>query len=165
MRQKDKSDPRSASSISSDAYVREAEAPYLPPPPSEVGIKGWLYNNIFQSMSDFSSPSASMRSLLVAMFTVFVFYFFATQLYGLVDFALLSAVWSDAEGVKRQACWTWLGEACRRWHGACWPYIFAKTKFILFGAYPLEDLWRVKTTYLAWAFACLGVDRALPYEN
>src|SRR5210317_76422 len=102
MRQKDKSDPRSQSSISSDAYVRETEAPYLPPPPSEVGIKGWLYNNIFQSMSDFSSPAASMRSLLVAMFTVFVFYFFATQLYGLVDFALLSAVWSDADGVKRQ---------------------------------------------------------------
>ena len=62
MRQKDKSYPRSQSSISSDAYVRETEAPHLPPPPSEVGIKGWLYNNIFQSMSDFSSPWC-MRSV------------------------------------------------------------------------------------------------------
>ncbi|MGB2333635.1 MAG: amino acid ABC transporter permease [Candidatus Puniceispirillaceae bacterium] len=168
MRQKDKSDPRSQSSISSDAYVRETEAPYLPPPPSEVGIKGWLYNNIFQSMSDFSSPAASMRSLLVAMFTVFVFYFFATQLYGLADFALFSAVWSDTDGVKRQACWTVEqgGSLPEGWHGACWPYIFAKTKFILFGAYPLEDLWRVKTTYLVGSLLLVWVlIEPLPYRK
>ena len=28
-------------------YVRTEAAPLLPPPPSEVGITGWLYKNIF----------------------------------------------------------------------------------------------------------------------
>ena len=28
-------------------YVRTEDAPLLPPPPSEVGITGWFYKNIF----------------------------------------------------------------------------------------------------------------------
>ena len=34
------------------------------------------------------------------------------------------------------------------WHGACWPYIIAKAKFIMYGAYPAGELWRVNLTYL-----------------
>ena len=46
-------------------YVRTEAAPLLPPPPSEVGITGWLYKNIFASMSDFGSiggPKAAAKS-------------------------------------------------------------------------------------------------------
>ncbi|MEL0042554.1 MAG: hypothetical protein VW828_04250, partial [Candidatus Puniceispirillum sp.] len=47
------------------AFVRREEAPLLPPPPSQVGLIGWLYKNIFASMSDFGSIGATFRSLLM----------------------------------------------------------------------------------------------------
>ena len=131
-------------------FVRNEDAPILPAPPSEVGVTGWLYHNIFQSMNDFSSIQSCIKSILAALFTLFVFYFFVTQLYGFIDFALISAVWSDPEGLKRQACWTLEqgGSLPDGWHGACWPYIIAKAKFIMYGAYPGGELWRVNLTYL-----------------
>lgn len=131
-------------------FVRYEDAPILPAPPSEVGVTGWLYHNIFQSMNDFSSIQSCIKSILAAFFTLFVFYFFVTQLYGFIDFALISAVWSDPEGLKRQACWTLEqgGSLPDGWHGACWPYIIAKAKFIMYGAYPGGELWRVNLTYL-----------------
>ena len=33
------------------------------------------------------------------------------------------------------------------WHAACWPFIAAKAKFILYGAYLNEVLWRANLTY------------------
>ena len=87
-------------------YVRIEDAPLLPPPPSEVGVTGWLYKNIFASMSDFGSVSAALKSVFVAASTLFILYFLVTQISGLLDFAIFSAVWSDPEGLKRQACWT-----------------------------------------------------------
>ncbi|MBL6673349.1 MAG: amino acid ABC transporter permease [Candidatus Puniceispirillum sp.] len=131
-------------------FVRDEDASIQPAPPSEVGVTGWLYHNIFQSMNDFSSIQSCIKSILAALFTLFVFYFFVTQLYGFIDFALISAVWSDPEGLKRQACWTLEqgGSLPDGWHGACWPYIIAKAKFIMYGAYPGGELWRVNLTYL-----------------
>ena len=53
-------------------FVRTEEAPLLPPPPSETGITGWLWQNVVSSCADFTSVGASIRSLLMAAFTVFV---------------------------------------------------------------------------------------------
>ena len=150
MTKKEKEITKTAANIFVTPYVRETEAPLLPAPQSEVGVKGWLYYNIFQSMSDFSTINSCVKSVLIAFFTAFVFYFFATQIYDFVDFALISAVWSDPGGLKRQACWTIEqgGNLPDGWHGACWPYIIAKAKFIMYGAYPGGELWRVNLTYL-----------------
>ena len=60
-------------------YVRTEAAPLLPPPPSEVGITGWLYKNIFASMSDFGSFGGAIKSILIAFLTVFLFYFLSTN--------------------------------------------------------------------------------------
>ena len=150
MTKKEKKIMRPGSDSHNLCFVRDEDAPILPAPPSEVGVTGWLYHNIFQSMNDFSSIQSCIKSILAAFFTLFVFYFFVTQLYGFVDFALISAVWSDPEGLKRQACWTLEqgGSLPDGWHGACWPYIIAKAKFIMYGAYPGGELWRVNLTYL-----------------
>jgi len=43
------------------AFVRTEDAPILPPPPSQAGLTGWLYRNIFESMSDYSSIGAACR--------------------------------------------------------------------------------------------------------
>ena len=117
-------------------YVRTEAAPLLPPPPSEVGVTGWLYKNIFASMSDFGSVRSAIKSILIAVLTIILLYFLITQTIGLLDFAIFSAVWSDPQGLKREVCWTVEqgGALPIGWHAACWPYIQAKAKFIFYGA-------------------------------
>ena len=132
------------------AFVRTEDAPILPPPPSQAGLTGWLYRNIFESMSDYSSIGAGLRSALMSVFSFGLLYLGAAQLWGLLDFAIFSAVWSDPDGLKREACWTVEqgGQLPAGWHAACWPFIAAKLKFLTYGPYPSEELWRVNVTAL-----------------
>ena len=137
-------------------FVRTEEAPLLPPPATEAGITGWLWHNIFESMADFHSPTAAIRSLFMIMFSVLLVYVFGTQIYGLLDFAIFSAVFSDPDGLKREACWTVQqgGALPDGWHAACWPFVVAKQKYALFGPFPMEELWRV---YLALVLGAIGL--------
>lgn len=137
-------------------FVRTEEAPLLPPPATEAGITGWLWQNIFASMVDFHSPTAALRSLFMIMFSVLLVYVFGTQIYGLLDFAIFSAVFSDPDGLKREACWTVQqgGALPDGWHAACWPFVVAKQKFALFGPFPSDELWRV---YLALVLGAVGL--------
>ena len=158
----------SGTSTKDIAFVRSEDAPILPPPATEAGITGWLYQNIFASMSDFGSIGGAVKSVLMAVLTLVLLYFLVMQAYGLVDFALLSAVWSDPDGLKREACWTVEqgGALPAGWHAACWPFIAAKAKFILYGAFPDDQLWRVNLTYFIGA-VMLGwvlIER-LPYRK
>ncbi|MGB0309239.1 MAG: amino acid ABC transporter permease [Candidatus Puniceispirillaceae bacterium] len=136
---------------SQHAFVREKDAPLLPPPATEAGVTGWLWQNIFASMADFSSVASTFRSGFVAALTMFLLYFGFTQIYALLDFGVFSAVWSDPDELKREVCWTvdQGGNLPSGWHGACWPFIYAKHKFILYGAYPMEELWRVNLSVFA----------------
>jgi len=149
-------------------FVRTEEAPLLPPPATEAGLTGWLWHNVFESMADFKSPVAALRSLFMIGFSLLLVYVFTTQIYGLLDFALFSAVFSDPDGLKRQACWTEQqgGALPDGWHAACWPFVVAKQKFALFGPFPNEELWRV---YLALASGALGLAwvliERLPYRR
>jgi len=134
--------------ISSIAFVRTEAAPLLPPPASQTGVLGWLYKNILSSMTDFSSPVAAIKSLLMAFFTILIGYVGITQIISLVDFAFISAVWTDPDGLKREACWTvdQGGSLPAGWHGACWPFVKAKFKFLMYGPYDIDQLWRVNAT-------------------
>ncbi len=140
-------------------YVRTKDAPVLPAPPSEAGLSGWLYHNIFESMTNFSSPAAILGSLLMAIFTVLIAWFGLSIMWSLVDFSLVSAVWSAPDDVKREACLTvdQGGLLPSGWHGACWPFVATKMKFVMYGAYDNDQLWRVNLTgiigiiALAWA--------------
>ena len=149
-------------------YVRTEAAPLLPPPPSEVGITGWLYKNIFASMSDFGSVGSAIKSVLIGFLTLVLVYFLATQTMALLDFAIFSAVWSDPQGLKREVCWTVEqgGALPAGWHAACWPFIQAKAKFIFYGAYPSDELWRVNLAYLVGGvmLAWVMIER-LPYRK
>jgi general L-amino acid transport system permease protein len=56
--------------------------------------------------------------------------------YGLLDWALFSAVFTGENGA-----------ACRIPDaGACWPFITHKMKLFLYGRYPEDELWRVHLT-------------------
>jgi len=149
-------------------FVRTEAAPLLPPPPSEVGITGWLYKNIFASMSDFGSLSGAIKSIFIGFLTLILSYFLVTQTLALLDFAVFSAVWSDPKGLEREACWTVEqgGTLPAGWHAACWPFIQAKAKFIFYGAYPSDELWRVNLAYLFGGvmLAWMMIER-LPYRK
>lgn len=139
-------------------FHRVEDAPLLPPPPSEVGVRGWIHSNILSSMTDFSSPLAGLRSVIMAVMTVVVFVFAAQTIWALMNFALFDAVWTDPEGLKR--------EACLDSTGACWPFVYAKWKQFIYGRYPDAELWRVNIIYFLGAvgIAWLVIDR-MPYRR
>jgi len=149
-------------------FVRTEEAPLMPPPPSETGVTGWLWQNVISSCADFTSVGAGIRSLLMAAFTVFVAWLTVSISWSLIDFAFLSAVWEDPEGLKREVCWTEQqgGSLPNGWHGACWPFIMAKMKFFIYGPYEISELWRVDLTALIGLAGLVWVlIERLPYRR
>ena len=160
--------PQKNQMTSETAFVRTEDAPLLPPPPSQAGIIGWMWRNIFASMADYSSLRSSISSILVALLSVFLLYFGVTQIYALLEFSFFSAVFTDPDGLKREACWTEEqgGALPNGWHAACWPFVVAKQKFVLYGAYPAEELWRVNLTVMAGlvGLAWVLIER-LPYRR
>ncbi|MCT4557729.1 MAG: amino acid ABC transporter permease [Pelagimonas sp.] len=136
------------------AYVRTSDAPTLPPPASEAGIQGWLWKNIFASMADYSSPSKAVNSVLMTILTLGSAYFLFWMTWGLLDFSLFSATFSDPENVKR--------EACVANTGACWPYVQAKWYQFMYGFYPKEEVWRVNISMLMLAVGVAWLVLPLP---
>ena len=136
---------------SSYSFVRKSIVNEQPPPLTQVGITGWLWRNLFSSMSNFSSISSSILSLLMISLTTWLLYFCGGLIYSFIDFAILSAVFTDPDGIKRKVCATVKqgGELPADWYGACWPFIFAKKKFLIYGRIPTEELWRANLVYAA----------------
>jgi general L-amino acid transport system permease protein len=134
-------------------WVRTQDAPTLPPPPSEVGVVGWLWHNIFSSMSNYHSVGAAIQSIAMTVLTFGVLYVFVSGIWSLVDFAFIQAIWSDADEQKRLICATTLqgGVLAADWYGACWPFIAAKAKLLVYGRYDASELWRVDIVYAAGA--------------
>ena len=130
------------------AYVRQQDAPLLPPPISEAGLIGWFNQNILNLMNDFSSVKASLRSIVMAVVTLGLIYYSAQIIWALIDFMFIEAVWTDPDETKRDVCTTVIAGGIQHdgWHGACWPLVKAKTKFLIYGAYPTEELWRANLT-------------------
>ena len=149
-------------------FVRTVDAEILPPPAKEAGIIGWLWRNLLSSMMDYSSVNAALKSLFMFVFTALVLYTGMSQIIFLIDFAFVSAVWSDPMGLKREACWTITqgGTLPDGWHAACWPFIFAKLKFVIYGPYPMEELWRVNLTAILGLLGLFWVlFPTLPYKK
>jgi general L-amino acid transport system permease protein len=87
------------------------------PPPRSAGVFGWLRANLFNSV--FNSILTLLAVALIAL-----------AVPPIVRWALIDAIWSAPNG---QAC---------HGGGACWAFIGAKFRFILFGRYPLDEQWR-----------------------
>jgi general L-amino acid transport system permease protein len=82
-----------------------------------AGVIGWLRANLFNSI--FNSILTVLALALIAVIVPVI-----------VRWALIDAIWSAPNG---QAC---------HGSGACWAFIGAKFRFILFGRYPIEEEWR-----------------------
>ncbi|MBV9827974.1 MAG: amino acid ABC transporter permease, partial [Alphaproteobacteria bacterium] len=96
-------------------------------PPRTHGIIAWLRANLFSNI---------FNSLL----TLLALYILVMAVPPLVRWGLVDAVWSAPNG---QACRAASGDA-----GACWAFIGAKVRFILFGRYPYDEQWRPSVVVL-----------------
>ena len=132
------------------AFLRTEDAPLLSPPASEVGFVGWARQNIFASMSDFTSVRAALGSIVMIILTLVVLYWGVMLTWAMIKFTLIDAVWTDPDGLKRGVCTTIAqgGPHPEGWFGACWPYVDAKWKLFIYSSYPTEELWRVNLTFL-----------------
>jgi general L-amino acid transport system permease protein len=104
--------------------------PDLPPPPTEVGLRGWLYHNLF------STP----LNIGLSMLALFLLYVMVPPFLNWTVF--------DAD---------WLGETredCDR-VGACWVYIRIWFKQLMYGRYPVDELWRINTAYILLIVAAI----------
>jgi len=104
--------------------------PDLPPPPTEIGIRGWLYHNLFSGW--FNATVTVLSALLLAWI-----------LSQLLPWLFFDAYWS---GNERSDCPS-PGER----EGACWVYIKVWFKQLMYGRYPGEALWRVNSAYVLLA--------------
>src|ERR1700682_5072408 len=87
------------------------------PPVISTGVIGWLRANLFNSVFN-------------TILTIIAVYLLAITVPPMIRWALIDAVWNAPNG---QAC---------RGAGACWAFIGEKWRFILFGFFPVAEMWR-----------------------
>ena len=114
------------------AYLRTEEAPLLPAPISMVGIQGWILANLFPTIGN------GIVSILAGAFLVWIGW-------GVLDWALFSAVWS---GDNREVC-------AAEGAGACWPFVYSRFAQWIYGFYPIDQRWRVNICFLLGAAALI----------
>jgi general L-amino acid transport system permease protein len=118
------------------AFVRAKMAETLAPPLSAVGLIGFLRQNLFNGWFN----------TLLTLLGVYLVWLIVPPL---VRFLLIDAVW---EGAGRDDC---LAEKIGRPVGACWPFIQAKFRQLIYGFYPEDEQWRVNLTFLLGAVLLL----------
>ncbi len=106
--------------------------PDLPAPASIVGVRGWLMKNIF------STPFNIAVSVLVILFLYEV-------LPPLFDWAFFDAYW----GTQRTDCPAEAGTRV----GACWAHIGFWSRQLMYGRYPVDELWRINLSYVIFTIS------------
>lgn len=99
-------------------YVRDTEAPRLPPPVRTTGVVYWLRNNLFSSIPN---------TILTVLTVLFLSW-------------LLPLIYSFLIG---RAVFTGTMDDCRaETFGACWVFITSRISFMTYGFYPPTEYWR-----------------------
>lgn len=96
---------------------------HLKPPVTEVGVLGWIHQNLFNSW---------FNSLL----TLVVLYGLFLTVPPLFKWVFIDSLWLSGP------------EACREIDGACWSIIPANARFIFFGFFPEDQQWRPLTAMI-----------------
>lgn len=113
-------------------FVRGATLEPQPPPPAMRGAMGWLRQNLL------STPFNIALTIIIALL-------FAWIIPDLIRFLLIDAVWSGAD---RDACRELVQN---RAVGACWPFVFERWSYFVYGSYPLSERWRVDVFFVMLA--------------
>jgi len=110
------------------AFVRKAVIEPLPPPRAASGAIGWLRANLFSSVSN----------TILTLITVFIVGWAIKES---LDFLLFHAVF---RGEDREAC---LITPANPDPGACWPFVYERFSYFVYGSYPISERWRVDTFF------------------
>jgi len=97
--------------------------PDLPAPITTTGVIGWARLNLFATI-----PNAILTVLAVLLLLWLI--------PPVIDWAFISADWS---GQTR--------EDCTR-EGACWVFIKVWFRQLMYGRYPVEEIWRINLAYV-----------------
>jgi general L-amino acid transport system permease protein len=100
----------------------------LAPPSQTTGFVAWARQNLFNGWFNIALTALSLYLIWLIVPP-------------LIKFLIIDAVW---DGAGRDDC---LAEKVGREVGACWPFIQAKFRQLIYGFYPSDQLWRVNLTF------------------
>jgi general L-amino acid transport system permease protein len=117
-------------------FVRGATIDARPPPMAMRGAVGWLRENLV------STKFNVLLTILIALLMLWI-------IPDLVKYLLIDAVWTGAD---RDAC---LEAVQHREIGACWPFVWERWPYFVYGSYPLSERWRVDVFFVMLAIGIL----------
>jgi general L-amino acid transport system permease protein len=113
-------------------FVRGATIPPSPPPAAMRGAIGWVRENL-------------LSTKLNVFLTILIALLFAWIIPNLIKFLLVDAVWTGAD---RDAC---REVVQHREIGACWPFVWERWPYFIYGSYPISERWRVDVFFVMLA--------------
>lgn len=114
------------------AIITQNASPDLPPPSSNVGLKGWLKQNLFSNALN----SIITIVLLIALLLIMV---------PLIRWAFIDANWL---GTSRDDC---------SGGGACWVFVSVHFEQFMYGLYPATEYWRINVAALILVVTLLAL--------
>ncbi len=129
------------------AFVRSQMLEEAVPPNKTSGVTKWIWDNVLESMTNYSTVPAAIVSVLMIILTLGAAYLAYVFVSFIVNFAFLNAVW---EGTGRAACATEAqgGIQPNGWFGACWAYVGAYAGQFIYGRYPVDEIWRINLVFV-----------------
>jgi general L-amino acid transport system permease protein len=125
-------------------FIRDTEAPVLPPPARAAGPAAWLRANLFSSVPN---TIATLAALAFIFWTV----------PPLVNWLLINAVF---DAPNRDAC-----VAADGAEGACWAFVKAKLGQFVYGRYPVDERWRIDLVFVLFAVGLIPLAiPGIPYK-
>lgn len=146
-----------SSSQISRPYVRTQMLPPQAPPSGEVGVRKWLWDNIFSSMANFTTVGTSIISVLMIFLTFGVAYLFFLVVSQLFSFGVTHAIWEGTDGSYCRPVSNNGKVPDGQPIGACWPFIEHHFGQFMNGFYPEPERWRIYVTYLVGAPLIAGL--------
>ena len=116
-------------------FVRERHLPPQSPPAAMTGAFGWVRTHLL------STPFNIALTVLIGALLLWA-------IPELLKFLIVDAVWS---GTDRDACREIVQH---RPIGACWPFVWERLSYFVYGSYPIPERWRVD---LFFAMLAVGV--------
>jgi general L-amino acid transport system permease protein len=113
-------------------FVRREQLPPKPPPHRVTGPIAWMRDNLFSSK--FNIALTIVLVLLIGWVAI-----------ELLRFLIVDAAWT---GAHRGEC---LESVQHRPIGACWPFVWERLPYFVYGSYPIPQRWRVDVFFLLLA--------------
>jgi general L-amino acid transport system permease protein len=113
-------------------YIQPSLIEGRAPPERMTGAVAWLRGNLL------STPFNVVLTILIVVLLAWV-------IPEIIKYLFVDAVWSGAD---REAC---LESVQHRPIGACWPFVYERFAYFVYGSYPIPERWRVDVFFLMLA--------------